>query len=235
MSQLETTHIPLQRAAFFDIDGTLTNDRTWKGILGYFQQHKLRRGTHWTFLSIHLPQYMMRKAGLLSETTFRRRWAANLSWYTRGDKVAQAEVVWNWAVEQFMSQHWRADTRAILEGHRQAGDIVVLVSSAPQPLVERVAREVGAAHAIGTGFEIKDGRYTGRSLPPVCIDVHKVSLPRQHLQKKGIAVDLKTSFAYADSISDLPLLEMVGSPAAVYPDEKLAALARQRGWRIISD
>jgi phosphoserine phosphatase len=45
-------------------------------------------------------------------------------------------------------------------------------------------------------------------------------------------VDLKASFFYTDSISDLPLLEQVGHPIAVNPDPRLRRIARSRGWPV---
>jgi phosphoserine phosphatase len=50
-----------------------------------------------------------------------------------------------------------------------------------------------------------------------------------------VEVDLAGSFAYADSISDLPLLELVGNPTAVYPDEQLATVAREQHWAMLYD
>ena len=44
-------------------------------------------------------------------------------------------------------------------------------------------------------------------------------------------LDLEASWAYSDSVSDLPMLELVGNPVAVNPDAELAAIARERGWR----
>ena len=40
------------------------------------------------------------------------------------------------------------------------------------------------------------------------------------------------SVAYADSSSDLAMLEAVGYPVAVNPDARLAAIARRRGWLV---
>jgi phosphoserine phosphatase len=45
-------------------------------------------------------------------------------------------------------------------------------------------------------------------------------------------VDLAESYAYADSTSDLHLLEMVGHPVATYPDDGLRPIALERGWQI---
>jgi alcohol-forming fatty acyl-CoA reductase len=45
-------------------------------------------------------------------------------------------------------------------------------------------------------------------------------------------LDLREAVAYADSTSDLPMLEAVGFPVAVNPETRLAALARKRGWLV---
>lgn len=223
------------RAAFFDVDGTLTSERTWRGFLSYFEEHHLRRTTHYAFLATHYPLYMLHRMGLVTASGFRAPWAAHLAWYVRGYTVEQAQEVWKYAVERFLSQYWRADTRALLDEHRHAGDLVMLVSSGPQPMLEQIAKTLGVQHAVGTRFEVHAGRYTGRALPPVVIDQAKASAPIAYLRGAGLQVDLNASFAYADSTTDLGLLEMVGNPVAVYPDEALRAIAVQRGWRIFPD
>jgi HAD superfamily hydrolase (TIGR01490 family) len=140
--------------------------------------------------------------------------------------------VWDWTVERFLNQHWRADTRALLESHQRAGEPVILVSSGPEPLIWRIARELGAEHAVGTILEVRDGRYTGRSLPPACVDENKAVLAQAYLRRNGLQADLAECYAYADSISDFHLLAMVGIPMAVYPEAALQQAASERGWRI---
>jgi HAD superfamily hydrolase (TIGR01490 family) len=222
----------VQRLAFFDIDGTLTSERTWKGIMDYFRHNRLRRATHLAFLGAHYPLYYLRRLGLLSESAFRSPWAAHLAWYVRGYTPAQAEVVWDWAVERFLAGYWRLDVRRLLDEHLQSGDLVMLVSAAPLPLVQRIAREVGAQHTAGTRFALRAGRYTGRATSPVVIDEGKAQAALATLQALGLQVDLAASTSYADSISDRSFLEMVGHPVAVYPDDALRLLAAQRLWRI---
>jgi len=46
-------------------------------------------------------------------------------------------------------------------------------------------------------------------------------------------LDLSRSYAYADSISDLPMLRAVGNPVAVNPDPPLAAIAREEDWQTL--
>lgn len=220
------------RAAFFDVDGTLTDTRVWEGLMMFFKVHGLRRWTHRLFWGYHMPYYLLLKARLISQGTFRKPWAAHLAWYLRGYTPQEAESIWDWVVKEFLSSHWRLDARRLLDDHRKAGDLVMLVSAGPQPLLECIAREVGANHVVATTFGLRDGRYTGHSLEPVCIDENKAALAKAYLERQEIEVDFLASYAYADAISDLHLLEMVGNPVAVYPDEELKGAAQERGWQI---
>ena len=223
------------QAAFFDVDGTLTSEHAWKGLMAYFRERGLRRGTHLVYTATHTPLYFLRRLKLISESAFRAPWAAHLSWFLRGFTVQQADDLWSWTVQAFLSQYWRTDTRARLDQHRNSGDLVVLVSSGPQPMIEHIAKELGAQYAVGTRYEIREGLYTGRSLKPVCIDQYKASMTKELLASQGLDVNLEGSFAYADSVADLSLLELVGHPVAVYPEPGLRSIAEERGWCIFPD
>ena len=49
---------------------------------------------------------------------------------------------------------------------------------------------------------------------------------------KQYGVSLTETAAYADSTSDLPMLEAVGFPVAVNPEPKLLQIAKKRGWDV---
>lgn len=200
--------------------------------MAYFNRRRERRGVHTLFLGLHYPLYYLRRLHLIGESTFRSRWAADLAWYFRGDTPQQASLVWDWVAGEFLTPYWRADVLEILKQHRSQSDLVLLVSSGPDALIQRVARQLGAEYGIGTRFEQVNGRYTGRSQPPVCIDSYKASLAQAYLEQAGYDVNLQDSFAYADSTSDLHLLEMVGHPVATYPDDGLRPIAIERDWQV---
>lgn len=224
----------MKSAAFFDLDGTLTTTNVWRGLLDYFKVHKQRRLTHRVFTGLHYPQYWLKSIGVLNESKFRKNWSAHLAWYVRGYTEQESRAIWKWVINEFLPGNWRVDIREILSKHQASGDEVLLVSAGPEPLLKEIARSIGVVHAIGTRFELVGGVYSGKSLQPVCIDEFKASLSLEYLKKNNIEVDLKQSYAYADSITDLSLLEMVGNPAAVYPDRELMSLARGRGWTVIA-
>jgi len=131
------------------------------------------------------------------------------------------------------SRQWRGDVRQTLQQHKQDGDTVFLVSGGPEGLLQRIAEEVGADYVVGTQHEMVDGCYTGQASNIPCQGENKVLLTKQRIHELGLPVDFQGSYAYADTVGDVTMLEMVGNPVAVYPDEKLSVIARERGWQVI--
>jgi HAD superfamily hydrolase (TIGR01490 family) len=222
----------MRKAAFFDVDGTLTTGNVWRCIMDYFKDRGERRFTNAFYWAYNTPSYLLFKMGLISQGRFRRGWALHLPWFFRGYSEADAERVWEGVLADYLSPLWRTDSRALLEEHSKAGDLVVLVSGGPTPLVERIAGELGADFGVGTDMLMYEGRYTGGS-GEVCQGAQKAALTRKRLDDEGITVDFAASTAYADSSADVELLEMAGHAVALHPDEHLRPIAEARGWEIV--
>ena len=109
---------------------------------------------------------------------------------------------------------------------RDEGHDVVLVSGALDFLMSASPNHLGATHVIANRLEIKDGFATGRLLRPVVAGPEKARLVREHAREHGH--DLDECFAYSDSYSDVPMLSVVGHPAAVNPDGACAPRAHLR-------
>ena len=123
-----------------------------------------------------------------------------------------------------------AEALELMESHREAGRRVYLVSASPEEIVLPLARHLGVDDAIATRARIDaDGRYTGE-VEFYSAGVHKVEAIEAEVTRHGL--DLARSFAYSDSITDLPMLEAVGHPVAVNPDRALLKEAEARGWEI---
>lgn len=221
----------LQKAAFFDVDGTLTTERVWKGMMTYFKMHHLRRGTHLVFMVYHYFLYLLHKLKLISQSGYRKPWAANLAWFLRGMTEPQAQEIWDWVANHYLPPFWRSDILENLHKHMEQGDLVMLVSAGPASQLRTIAKTLGVSHAIGTEFILKNGKFTGKAAT-VCIDEEKATMAKEYLSRQNLAIDYKASTTYADGASDVHLLSMVGNPVATYPDEILAKIAADRGWKI---
>jgi HAD superfamily hydrolase (TIGR01490 family) len=134
------------------------------------------------------------------------------------------------AEERILPRVYEGITK-VIDHHREVGDLTYLCTASPVELAEIVAQSLHMTGALGTRAEKERGRYTGRLGP------HGIL----HAEAKAGAVadlaadediDLAESYAYSDSINDLPLLELVGHPIAVNPDSELKRAAREMGWPV---
>lgn len=125
----------------------------------------------------------------------------------------------------------RPEARALLEQHHQAGRETWIVSASPVEIVEPLATALGMTGGIGTVGEVDNGVYTGRLAGPFCYGEGKAEAIAALAAERGI--DLSGSWSYSDSMSDVPMMELVGHAVAVNPDSELASLSRQRGWPVV--
>lgn len=126
-----------------------------------------------------------------------------------------------------------APIRRILDEHAAAGRDRIVLSAGPTEIVSRLAQVAGLELGLGTTAETdEEGRYTGRLAGTFCHHDGKAQALRALAGERGY--DLAESFAYSDSISDLPMLEAVGHPVAVNPEPVLRELAENRGWPIVA-
>lgn len=125
----------------------------------------------------------------------------------------------------------RPEAKGLVEMHHEAGRDCYIISASPVELVEPLARALGMEGGIGTRSETHDGVYTGKLDGPFCYGDGKRIIIEKIAASRGY--DLRLSYCYSDSSSDLPMLELVGHPVAVNPDSPLEAVAHQRGWPIV--
>jgi putative phosphoserine phosphatase / 1-acylglycerol-3-phosphate O-acyltransferase len=118
--------------------------------------------------------------------------------------------------------------RLLIEEHRAAGREVVMATTSPYDLVAPLAAAIGIDHVIATRYGERDGAYDGT------VDGHfvwgpgKLAAVRDWAADHGVDVD--RSWAYSDSIYDLPLLSAVRHATAVNPDPRLRIVAALRRW-----
>ena len=119
----------------------------------------------------------------------------------------------------------------LLDRHRDEGRLVVLVSASPVEIVEPLATHLGVDEFVATTPEVDPGgRYTGE----VEFSAHGPGKAEAMTRLAAeLDLDLAASWAYSDSVSDLPMLEAVGHPVAVNPDRQLRRLAGEREWPVL--
>jgi HAD superfamily hydrolase (TIGR01490 family) len=223
--------VTTQSAAIFDLDGTLYTGHISRAYGVHHRAMRVKRLNLLAYMATHIPIWWLVKAGLVSDLTMRRIWAQNMGWLVRGWTPAEARRAFDWMAENYVRPLVRKDVLARVHDHRDRGHRTILVSGTSTPLLEVIALEFGIGEVVGTPLVVRRGRYSGASERPVCQGPGKVELLHTHLGSPQ-AIDWEQSFAYADSILDLPLLQSVGNPVAVYPDDELREHASAKGWEI---
>ncbi|HXX84550.1 MAG TPA: HAD family hydrolase [Casimicrobiaceae bacterium] len=125
--------------------------------------------------------------------------------------------------------------RELVDRHRAAGDLTILTTAASRFLTAPIAREFGFEHLIATEPETRNGVYTGKVAGTPNMREGKIARLDAWLESHGGSfAGFRRSWFYSDSRNDIPLLSRVTDPVAVNPDPTLAALAAERGWRVLT-
>jgi alcohol-forming fatty acyl-CoA reductase len=120
------------------------------------------------------------------------------------------------------------DGFARVRAHRAAGHRTLLITGALDFIIEPIRPLFD--DIVCAAMETRDGRLTGHltTLPP--IGEARALVLSDYADEHFMS--LEESVAYADSASDLAMLEAVGFPVAVNPESRLSAIARRRGWHV---
>jgi HAD superfamily hydrolase (TIGR01490 family) len=145
----------------------------------------------------------------------------------KGWSVDQVHQIVNETLHEIINPYVYAEAAALIEEHQRAGRDVVLVSASGEEMVRPIGESLGISDIIATRMAVEDGKYSGE-VEFYAAGPNKVAAVRQMAADRGYS--LADSYAYSDSISDLPLLEAVGHPNPVNPDRALRKAAMDRHW-----
>jgi HAD superfamily hydrolase (TIGR01490 family) len=216
------------RIALFDLDHTLLpidSDYAW----GVFTQ-EIGWTDPVTFQQRNDEFYEHYKAGTLDIHDYVR--FATEAVRVRG--AAEAELAHARFMQTVILPAFREEALALLREHRGAGDRIVIVTATNEFVTRPIAHAFGVQELIAVELERgADGWITGEIRGTPSAREGKVARVAQWLASCSLGWnDVQTTF-YSDSFNDLPLLEAVNHPVATNPDDRLRALAAQRGWRIL--
>jgi len=211
-------------AAFFDIDGTLLAVHSAPLYARYMRRHGRARRRDLIRTAYYLLQYRLNLLDI--EHALERASRLIVGW--EEEEVAAFSKRW---YEEAMRRHLVPSICDLLEQHRERGDLVAFLSTTTHYLADPLAHDLGVEHVLVTRLEVRDGRFTGRADGPICYGRGKVYWAKRFARECG--VDLARSYFYTDSVTDVPVLEIVGHPRIVQPDRLLRRLAGRRGWPIV--
>jgi HAD superfamily hydrolase (TIGR01490 family) len=218
---------PIRTAAFFDLDKTvIAKSSTLAFSKPFFDQGLINRRA---VLKSTYAQFLFLMSGADHEQMDRMRsYVTNMC---TGWDVEQVKSIVGETLHDIVDPLVFAEAADLIADHKLCGRDVVVVSASGEEIVAPIARALGATHAMATRMVVADGRYTGE-IAFYCYGEGKVEAIRQLAAREGYA--LEHCYAYSDSVTDLPMLEMVGHPAVVNPDRTLRKEAAARGWPVLT-
>jgi HAD superfamily hydrolase (TIGR01490 family) len=218
---------PRRTAAFFDLDKTvIAKSSTLAFSKPFFAQGLLNRRS---VLKSSYAQFVFLMSGADHDQMDRMR--SYVTSMCTGWDVEQVKSVVAETLDEIVTPLVFAEAANLIADHKLCGRDVVIVSASGEEVVAPIARALGATHAMATRMVVEDGKYTGE-ISFYCYGEGKAQAVRELAAREGYA--LEHCYAYSDSVTDLPMLELVGHPAVVNPDRSLRRDALSRGWPVLT-
>lgn len=211
--------------AFFDLDRTLVAGYS---IVPFALETAKTAARHGEFSeSSRLLREALRQDKRSRGSNYHRM-VQRLARMLTGRSESTLQAIGERAFRQSVARNIYREAIELVEAHRAAGHRLVIVTAATRYQAEPVAQVLGIDEICCTGLEVQEGRFTGKTVAPLCYGEGKALAARRVLKKYGGT--LGRSWFYSDSSDDLPLLRKVGHPVAVNPSERLGVHARNAGW-----
>ncbi|MDJ0498671.1 MAG: HAD-IB family hydrolase [Acidimicrobiia bacterium] len=150
---------------------------------------------------------------------------------TSGWHRAEIEQLVEQTIDEVADPLVYAEALTLIDQHKRDGRKVYIVSASPEQIVRPLGRHIGVTDFIATKVKTDAAGFFLNELELYAMGEGKVEAITQLTEREGI--DLSESYAYSDSATDLPMMEMVGHPVAVNPDKELRKVAEEREWPIL--
>ena len=213
------------KLVLFDIDGTLikgaSTERRFARFLWQQRRIGLRQGLHFLWFTIrYFPRFGI--------GVFRKNKA-----YLAGIEDEEVQELADEFVRISLPHTFYEPACARVRHHLQCGDTVWLLSGTLQPIAESIAKFLRLERVLASSCPVRNGVLVARPPEQHPYGRRKLELA-QHICGEA-QLTMEQVVAYGDSWADRHLLREIGTPVAVLPDKKLAALAARLGWEVISD
>lgn len=217
-----------KRAAFFDLDNTLIKGSSFfyfvKGLVdrGALSKRQVAR------FSWEHAKFIRRgeeNSNIVADAT--RRALTLISGRSHSAMLAICEEI----VLDFLPKKLFPEMKNRIEEHQFLEDDTWLITAAPSEIADVIAKQLGMTGAIGTKSRVTNGIYSGDLASTAMHGPEKAKAIKEIAFKNNYNLD--RSFAYSDSLNDLPMLVSVGNPHAVNPEKDLIRIAQKNKWPLL--
>ena len=216
-----------EKGAFFDVDGTLISTN----VVHAYAYYVLNRGTLFGTAGRLLKGFAMAPV-YAAANAFNRKIFNELFYRAyRGLSEDRLLELADDLTEEVLKPAVFPGAIDVINECRRAGCKIVLCTGAIDITMRPLAKALGADDLIANSLQFVEGFATGKVIPPIVEGANKANRIRDYCVAHGLRLD--QSHAYSDSLSDYPMLTVVGRPTAVNPDMRLRSHARAYEWPIL--
>jgi HAD-superfamily subfamily IB hydrolase, TIGR01490 len=217
----------LQTAAFYDLEGTLVRTNLVHTLAFYAKRQQGLWQTAKTSVGTLVKLPFFGVTDLYSRNVFNEVFFRSYEGFSQDRLRFFSDELF----EEVLKPAVYDGTIELISAGKKIGQRQVVLTGALDFTIERLMNYLGIDEFVANRMEFVNGYATGRVLPPVMASATKAKWIREYAEREDI--NLSESYAYSDSISDLPMLSIVGHPVAVNPDFRLKQTARQHDWAIL--
>ncbi|HEY0658093.1 MAG TPA: HAD family phosphatase [Pyrinomonadaceae bacterium] len=217
-----------QAAAFYDLEGTLVSTNLVH-TLGFYARRQ-----QGLFKTIKKSAATLAKLPLFGVTDLYSRNVFNELFFQsyKGESEDRLRYFSEELFEDVLKPAIFPGTKELIAQSKKIGQKQIVITGALDFTIDRLMDYLDIDEYAANRLEFVNGYATGRIMPPVMSSATKAKWMREYAEKNGI--NLSESYAYSDSISDLPMLSIVGHPVAINPDFRLKQTATQHDWAILN-
>lgn len=221
--------------AFFDIDGTLTEGFT---IFSFAEFLHLKGCFHTASLLMMEQDKATYQASKRGEQDYHEFAVKLVDHYAQGLKGQSVEYIQSLspffldsALQNRITDYKIQEFAGTLVKMMNPIATTIAISGSPYESLISLTSYLGFQELNSTLVEILDGRYTGNAERNLAISESKRALVRTYL---GDGINLEASFAFGDSVQDVPILETVGNAFVLGGNLELQKIGRLRGWSVLT-
>lgn len=217
-----------QAAAFYDLEGTLVSTNLVHTLAFYSRRQQ------GLFQTLKKSVGTLAKLPLFGATDLYSRNVFNEFFFQsyKGESEDRLRYFSEELFEEVLKPAIYDGTRELIAQSKKVGQRQIVITGALDFTIDRLCNYLEIDEFVSNRLEFVNGYATGRILPPIMASATKAKWMREYAERENI--NLSESYAYSDSISDLPMLSIVGHPVAVNPDFRLKQTATQHDWAILN-
>jgi HAD superfamily hydrolase (TIGR01490 family) len=213
-----------KKIAIIDVDGTLLSGQIQQKLIIFFwKRHQI---SFWYFLKLNM-WFILYKLGICKDTRSILNYGIK---YLNGKTIDSIAVLINEFMDLEVGKSIFPNSRRLLDNLRTDGYTIVILSSAIDIVINRIAKMFNADDCICTQTEKNNGVYTGKICGNIMYGNGKVIAIKQYFLLNNYSIE--TAVAYADHESDIPMLKIVGRAFIVNPSRYMMDLAKKESLNI---